>query len=109
MSEIFSRFSIHAAKFHGQVWLCLAGIWLIVLFCTIASINGQPFSPRQRKLWMLVVCLFPVAGALAYLPFSFRWDEFSQLFLLRSKPRDSTERKGNAKPRPNRLSGGPIA
>ena len=109
MSEIFSRFSMHAAKFHGQVWLCLAAIWLIVLFCTIASINGHHFSPRQRKLWMLVVCLFPVAGALAYLPFSFRWDEFSQLFLLRSKRHDSTARKGDAKPRPNRLSGGPIA
>ena len=83
MSEIFSRFSLHAAKFHGQVWICLGAIWLVVLFCTIASIHAQPFSSRQRKFWILVVCLAPVAGALAYLPFSCRWDYLAQLFFIR--------------------------
>lgn len=109
MSEIFSRFSLHAAKFHGQVWLCLGAIWLIVLFCTIASINGQPFSTRQRKLWTLIVCLVPVAGALAYLPFSCRWEDFSQLFLFRSKRNEPTAGKGDSKPRPKRISGGPTS
>lgn len=106
MSEIFSRFSLHAAKFHGQVWLCLGAIWLVVLFCTIASINRQPFTPRQRRLWTLVVCLFPVAGALAYLPFSCRWENFSQLFLFRSKPSDPRAGGGKANARPKRITGG---
>ena len=106
MSEIFSRFSLHAAKFHGQVWVCLAAIWLVVLYCTIASINGQSFTTRQRKLWILVVCLVPVAGALAYLPFSCRWEDFSQLFLFRSKRNEPPTGHGNAKSRPKRIRGG---
>lgn len=83
MNEIFGRFSLNAAKFHGQVWLCLGAIWLIVLFCTIASIQAQPLSARQRKFWILVVCLAPVVGTLAYLPFSCRWDYLAQLFFIR--------------------------
>lgn len=83
MSDIFSRFSLHAAKFSGQVWICLAVIWLIVLGCTITSIYAQPFSARQRKFWVFAVVFIPLLGVLAYLPFSFRREQLAQLFFIR--------------------------
>ncbi len=102
MSEIFSRFSFHAGKFHGQVWICLAGIWLVVLLCTLASINSQPFSARQRRFWILAVCLFPLVGLLAYLPFSCRWEQLAQLLFIRLQGSHGKTRGANAK----QLSGG---
>ena len=83
MSDIFSRFSLHAAKFSGQVWLCLAAIWLVVLGCAITSIYAQPFSSRQRKFWLSAVVCIPLLGVLAYLPFSFRREQLAQLFFIR--------------------------
>ena len=83
MSDIFSRFSLHAAKFNGQVWLCLAVIWLIVLGSAITSIYAQPFSARQQKFWILAVVFLPLLGVLAYLPFSFRREQLAQLFFIR--------------------------
>ncbi len=83
MSDIFSRFNLHAAKFNGQVWLCLAAIWLVVLGCAITSIYTQPFSSRQRKLWLSTVVCIPLLGVLAYLPFSFRREHLAQLFFIR--------------------------
>lgn len=90
MSEILNRFSLHAAKFHGQVWVCLATIWLIVLFCTISSILAQPISARQKKFWILTVCLAPVLGTLAYLPFACRWDYLAHLFFFRMNGKQKT-------------------
>ena len=79
---------LHAAKFSGQVWLCLAGVWLVVLACTVASIYAQAFSPRQQKFWLAVVIFVPVLGILAYLPFSFRREQLAHLFFMRQqKPR----------------------
>ena len=85
MTAIFSRFSIHAAKFNGQVWLCLAVIWLVVLACAITSIYAQSFSARQQRFWISTVIFIPLLGVLAYLPFSFRREQFAQLFFLRSQ------------------------
>ncbi|MCE9609816.1 MAG: PLDc N-terminal domain-containing protein [Chthoniobacter sp.] len=104
MSEILAKFSLRAAKFHGQVWMCLVAIWLIVVCCMIASINSQPFSGRQRKFWILTVCLLPIAGALAYLPFSCRWDEVWQLFFFRRHHKDVEDQK--ARPKSKELPGG---
>jgi hypothetical protein len=87
MSEIFNRFSLHTAKFSGQVWLCLAVIWLVVLSCTVTSIYAQSFSLRQQRFWLSVVILVPVFGVLAYLPFSFRREQLLQLFFIRQKDR----------------------
>ena len=93
MSEIFNRFSLHAAKFNGQVWLCLGVIWLIVLACTVTSIYAQPFSARQQKFWISAAIFIPVFGVLAYLPFSFRREHLAQLFFIRlqkERPKKST-------------------
>lgn len=85
MSEIFTRFSLQAAKFNGQVWLCLGLIWLIVLSCAITSIREQTFSIRQRRFWIFAVIFLPIFGLLAYLPFSFRREQLAQLFFIRSQ------------------------
>ncbi len=102
MSEIFNRFSFHAAKFNGQVWVCLALIWLLVLGCTITSIQAQPFSARQRKFWMAVVIFVPLLGILAYLPSSFRREQLAQLFFFRSQ-RDRSPKHAAAQ---SRFTGG---
>ena len=107
MSEIFSSFSLHAAKFHGQVWLCLGGIWAMVLFCTISSINAQPWAARQRKGWILMVCLLPIIGTLIYLPFSCHWQELvQQLFMWPTAKAKSASRKtGKPEPLPPKFPG----
>jgi len=89
MSEIISRFSLHAAKFSGQVWICLGLIWLVVVITTITSIYAQPFSARQRNFWTLTVIFVPLFGVLAYLPFSFRREHLAQLFFLRLQKRNT--------------------
>lgn len=93
MSEILNRFSLNAAKFNVEVWLSLMLIWLLVLACTIASIRVQRFSVRQRRFWILAVCVAPIFGTLAYLPFSCRWEQLAQLFFIRS---DRNRRKVGA-------------
>ena len=102
MSDIFSRFSLHAAKFNGQVWLCLAVIWLVVVGCAITSIHAQPFSARQRKFWISSVVFIPLLGVLAYLPFSFRREQLAQLFFIRLQ----RDRNSKHAPKPERLAGG---
>lgn len=102
MTDIFNRFSLHAAKFNGQVWLCLGIIWLVVLACAITSIYMQPFSVRQRRFWILTVIFAPLLGVLAYLPFSFRREQLAQLFFIRSQ-RDRSSRHATS---PIRIAGG---
>lgn len=98
MSELFNRFSLHTAKFNGQVWTCLAIIWLILLACTLTSIYAQPFSARQRKFWVAIVVLVPLLGVLAYLPFSFRREQLAQLFFIRMQ-RDRPKKEASANTR----------
>ena len=102
MTDIFTRFSLHAAKFSGQVWLCLAVIWLVVLACAISSIYAQAFSPRQQRFWISTVIFIPLLGVLAYLPFSFRREQLAQLFFIRSQRDRSNKRTAAA----NRFTGG---
>jgi len=85
MSELAYQFSLHAAKFTGQVWVCLGVIWLVVLACAFTSIQAQPFSARQQKFWISVVVFVPILGVLAYLPFSFQREHLAQLFFIRLK------------------------
>lgn len=105
MSEIFNRFSLHAAKFSSQVWLCLAVIWLVVLGCSIASIRAQSFSVRQQRFWLFVVICVPLFGVLAYLPFSFRREQLLQLFFIRQQK----DRSKKAITVPVRNEGGRVA
>jgi hypothetical protein len=83
MSELLNRFSLEAAKFNGQVFLCLLAIWAAMVYCAIVSINSQAFSERQRRAWLFAVIGIPLLGMLAYLPFSVRREDLPQIFLLK--------------------------
>jgi hypothetical protein len=83
MSELLSRFTYQDPKMTSQVWLLAFGIWLAVMGCTIYSIMMQPFTMRQRLVWVAIVLGLPIIGLLAYLPFSIRRDELPTAFLMR--------------------------
>jgi len=84
MRELLTRFSLDAIKFNGQVLACLLIIWAVVLACSISSILGQNFDRRRRLFWIVFVIAVPVAGLLAYLPFSFKREELPYLLQNRS-------------------------
>ncbi len=96
MGEFLSRFHFQESSLTFQVWAAAAIIWLAVLACCITSIVSQPFSAKQRIVWVAVVVCVPLFGLLAYLPFSIRRDELPTAFLMRgqSKSRDKKPRKG---------------
>jgi hypothetical protein len=83
VSELLNRFSLEAAKFNYQVFLCLFLIWCTLVVCAIFSINSHKFSTRQRHLWLWVVIGVPLFGLLAYLPFSIRREDLPQILLLK--------------------------
>lgn len=95
MSELLNRFHFQESSLTFQVWLAAAIIWVAVVLCTITSILAQPFSLRQRLMWICIVTGLPLFGLLAYLPFSIRRDDLPTAFLMRgqSKPRDKKGRK----------------
>ncbi len=95
MSEFFSRFNFQESSLTFQVWAAAAVIWIAVLACCVTSIVSQPFSVRQRIVWIALVVCVPLLGLLAYLPFSIRRDELPTAFLMRgqSKNRDKKNRK----------------
>jgi hypothetical protein len=84
MSELLNRFSLEAAKFNSQVFLCLLLIWIAMVSCAIISLNSQGFSDRQRRLWIWVFLCVPLLGLLAYLPFSIRRQDLPQIFLMKT-------------------------
>jgi len=92
MSEIFNRFSLEAAKFNGQVFLCLFLIWATMAICALFSLRTQGFSVQQRRLWTWIIIGVPLFGLLAYLPFSVRRDDLPQVFLMKSN-KDRTPKK----------------
>ena len=106
MSDFFNRFSLQSVKFGSAVGVCMAAIWLSVLWCTIASIWTQPFSRRQRTFWIVLVIALPLVGVLAYLPFSFRREDLPLAFLLRAKDRTVRSRRSR---RATAISGGTSA
>jgi membrane-bound metal-dependent hydrolase YbcI (DUF457 family) len=87
MTQLLYKFTLQSAKFHPAVLICVALVWLTVIGCAITSINSQPFTPRQRNFWIVVVTIFPIIGLLAYLPFSFRKEDLPQLFLSKRHKR----------------------
>lgn len=98
MSELLDRFHFQESSLTFQVWLAAAVIWLAVVGCTITSILTQPFSGRQRLIWVFIVAAIPLFGLLAYLPFSIRRDDLPTAFLMRgqSKTRDKKGRKNHS-------------
>ncbi len=83
MSEILNRFSLDAAKFNAQVVACLIVSWIALVASSIASINSQRLTERQRRFWIMLVAAVPLFGVLAYLPFSVRREDLPQVFLLK--------------------------
>ena len=88
MRELFSRFTFQESKLTTQIWVFAAFLWLVVLSCAIASVCAQPYSKRQRFIWIALVVCVPVLGLLAYLPFSIRRDELPTAFLIRGSAKD---------------------
>ena len=88
MSEILSRFTYQETKMTSQIWVSAAVLWLIVVISAVSSILAQPFSKRQRTIWLAIVIGVPIFGLLAYLPFSIRRDELPTAFLMRGSAKD---------------------
>jgi hypothetical protein len=88
MSEFLSRFTFQIDKLTGQVWIIAVVLWAAIVACAISSILNQPFSPRQRAVWLILVTLIPIFGLLAYLPFSIRRDDLPTAFLGRPSGKD---------------------
>ena len=107
MSELLNRFSFQASKFNPQIAACFGFLWLVVLWCVIASILAQPFSSRQRLFWIGIVVLLPLFGVLAYLPFSFKREDLPQFFVM--KTQKDRHKKGSKKPGNTPASGGRSA
>ena len=88
MSEFLSRFTFQIDKLTGQVWIIAVALWVAIVACAISSILNQPFSSRQRAVWLILVTLIPIFGLLAYLPFSIRRDDLPTAFLGRPSGKD---------------------
>jgi hypothetical protein len=104
MRQALDRFTLEAAKFNGQVFLCLLVIWAVLVCCAVLSINSQGFSERQRRLWLWVVAGVPLVGLLVYLPFSIRRDDLPQIFLLkwqRDRQAKKAKKAASSKERPS--------
>jgi len=102
MSEILNRFSLEAAKFNGQVFFCLFLIWIALVACAFASLNGQAFSDPRRRLWRLIIVCVPLFGLLAYLPFSIRREDLPQVFLMKIHRNRLLQKAGKATARGGR-------
>ena len=99
MSSLLNRFSGQSARWNGTVILALCLVWLAVLACIISSILTQPFSRPQRIFWIAVVIFLPAIGALAYLPFALRKEDFPPIFHRMAKqPRRHKDTPSSSKP-----------
>lgn len=81
MSEFLDRFSLEALKFDYAVLAGMIVIWLVVLACSLHSLRAQGLSRRRQVVWTLILLLLPVVGLLIYLPFSFRIENYPDLFI----------------------------
>jgi len=92
MTQLFSPFAFQESKLTLLVWAFAAVIWIAILACALSSIAAQPFSRRQRTLWIALIVCVPIFGLLAYLPFSIRRDELPTAFLIRGSAKDRKKR-----------------
>jgi len=65
---LYTNFSVDAAKLTWHVHACAVLIWIATVYCTLWSINQQPFNRRERLSWSVIVICVPLFGVLAYLP-----------------------------------------
>jgi fatty-acid desaturase len=93
MSELLDRFSLEALKFDYQVLAGMIMIWLIVLVCALHSLYAQGLSRSKQITWFLVMLLLPIVGVLIYLPFSFRIENYPDLFIWK-RTKSATGKKG---------------
>ena len=68
MQDFLSNFSVDAAKLTWQVYTCAIVLYIAMIYCTVWSINQQPFNRRERMFYTVVVVCVPLAGVLIYLP-----------------------------------------
>lgn len=87
MGDILGRFNLDEPKFNLQILACMGIIWLAILLCSLASINSQNWTRRQRIFWIVIVTGIPFLGVLMYLPFSFRIENYPHLKLLKKEVR----------------------
>ena len=71
MTQLLYKFTLQSAKFHPAVLVCVALVWIAVIGCAITSINSQPFTPRQRSFWIVVVDDLPNHRTSCVSPFFF--------------------------------------
>lgn len=103
MRQALERFTLDAAKFNWQVFVCLVLIWAVLVWCATVSIKSQNFSEHQRRIWLWLVVGVPLFGLLVYLPFSIRRDDLPQIFLLKwQKDREAKKLKKAASPKGGR-------
>ncbi len=80
MTDLIYKFSFDAAKANAQVTAMAIFLWLAVMACAISSVVSQQFSKKQRVFWLLMIVGIPLAGLLAYLPFSIQKENYPGLF-----------------------------
>lgn len=83
MSDFLDRFSLDAIKFDMVVMAGMVFVWFVVWICSLMSIRSQGLSKGRRVFWTLVVTFLPVIGVLLYIPFSFRVENYPDLFIWR--------------------------
>jgi uncharacterized membrane protein YhaH (DUF805 family) len=67
MREILIHFlSFEALNLIPEVYFALAGIWLLIVCITIASIFSQRIHSLTKLFWAAVVVAIPLAGAFFY-------------------------------------------
>jgi len=68
MYELLQRISFSGNSFDFKVAICLVALWVMVVGCTIWSIQSGSRTPVQKKMWIALVVFVPLIGILAYLP-----------------------------------------
>lgn len=90
MRDLLDRFTLDAIKFDYQVLAGMIVIWVLVLVCSIHSLMNQRMKASTRNLWIAVIVGLPIVGVLLYLPFSFRLENYPDLFIWKkSKARNA--------------------
>jgi uncharacterized membrane protein YoaK (UPF0700 family) len=83
MRDLLDRFTLDAIKFDYQVLAALLVIWFFVVGCAIHSVFSQRTKRSSRVAWSLFLIFCPIIGVLFYLPFSFRLENYPDLFIWR--------------------------
>jgi TRAP-type C4-dicarboxylate transport system permease small subunit len=72
MKDILNRFSLESVKINSQTISIAVLLYIILVGCTIWSINVQPFNKRERSFWTMAVIFFGPIAILPYLAVAWR-------------------------------------